>query len=969
MALGGAGGIEAASLYATVGVDIGSAVNNLARMGNEFDDANKSAERLERTTDDFGAEAREWANDFGLVAEEAAQASLKIDRLARRRDMPTAEAERLRASLDRIGREADEAGAEMAELARQGKSVDPSRSAALAAEINRVEKELKEATTQAARFDKELDEANNRGSMFGGTLAKIGGVMGALGFAGVTFGIVGMVRSMITGAAEMEKFRVQFEVLLGSAEAADARIRQLAEFGRTTPFELPEVVRASRTLEVFTKGALSAGEGLRLVGDVAAGVGMPFEEVAMWVGRMYDALQSGRPFGEATMRLQEMGAIGGEARSRIEELAEGVKSGSLTMTEAWAGVSGEFSRFSGMMERQSQTLGGQWSNLMDTINMGLTRMGEALMPLANKVIPAAIRGFGDLLNAGKPVMELVGERLVSAFEHAHLVVMTFVTVALFKLVKTLKETEGGLMAAAGGLKGFATVAAVFAIPVLGDLGDAFAAWLVEVQAGKDTLTDWQKIVMTVGQGAANKWFMNLKSMGVSVERWVAAVNDAGGNVDLALENVMNNLDPYAKTWERNMNEATRAAQNHAALVGNALRVEAIDQLQRDMQDIDDMFGSFVDSVEEVPEGIAARLKDGTVIVGENAEDLANKVTEAFEAAEAASVQAMKDMMASIVDIMSKEEVERLIEEQANSVANQWSDAGRRAVIEAELASQGVRDGLRSQDSAVVQDTINYIDTLLAQYEAMAPGALAKGELVNPALLEGVRSNLQLAQDEIADIAERLGLELDVADAAEGYGAGNIAGYVRGVESMETAANLAAQRARAQANQPLLLYDDRVHEGGKSLINSWLDGMESAWQQRYTILLGMSSYARNVLGGSLPTEGPLKGGVASGGESIIDSWFDGMGRAIGTGLSRLERGVALAADALGINPNAAMSPAYAAAGTSAAAMLGPAPPGGEGQNGGIIEMHSHLYLDSEEIAEDVTRKAYYGQPRGSVLPRN
>lgn len=45
---------------------------------------------------------------------------------------------------------------------------------------------------------------------------------------------------------------------------------------------------------------------------------------------------------------------------------------------------------------------------------------------------------------------------------------------------------------------------------------------------------------------------------------------------------------------------------------------------------------------------------------------------------------------------------------------------------------------------------------------------------------------------------------------------------------------------------------------------------------------------------------------------------------------------------------------------------PAPAGGGG--GGVTEVHTHLYLDGKEIADNVTRHQYYGRSGASRLPR-
>jgi len=173
---------------------------------------------------------------------------------------------------------------------------------------------------------------------------------------------VDLVKGAVAANSQFETFRTQFETLLGSQAAAQQRIEELAQFGVETPFELPEVVQASRLLETFGGAALATGENLRMVGDIAAGVNQPFADVAMWVGRMYDAMQSGRPFGEAAMRLQEMGALSGQARAEIERLQKAGASGA----ELWAAFNELIgSRFAGNMERLSKTLQGITSNLAD----------------------------------------------------------------------------------------------------------------------------------------------------------------------------------------------------------------------------------------------------------------------------------------------------------------------------------------------------------------------------------------------------------------------------------------------------------------------------------------------------------------------------------------------------------------------------------------------------------------------------
>ena len=75
-------------------------------------------------------------------------------------------------------------------------------------------------------------------------------------------------------------------------------------------------------LLTFAADAAFGADTLRIVGDAAAGVSAPIEEVSTWFGRMYTAIQAGRPMGEALQRLQELGLLSGVARTKMEDLSK-----------------------------------------------------------------------------------------------------------------------------------------------------------------------------------------------------------------------------------------------------------------------------------------------------------------------------------------------------------------------------------------------------------------------------------------------------------------------------------------------------------------------------------------------------------------------------------------------------------------------------------------------------------------------
>lgn len=226
------------------------------------------------------------------------------------------------------------------------------------------------------------------GSMMPGGLP-IAGIVSAAGAIGIAFKSIGK-------AAEMETAEAAFAPLLGSAKAAKDRLAELAKFAKDTPFELPEVAAASRVLQTLTKGALATSTGLTLVGDVAAGTNAPFDELSVTIGRLYDGLQSGRPVGEAMARLQELGAISGNVRSKIEALQkEGAKGG-----EVWGVAAAALHAFDGSMARLAQTWKGKLSNLSGSIDLVMAALGTPIIDGLKPFLDMAIIKIESLESAG-----------------------------------------------------------------------------------------------------------------------------------------------------------------------------------------------------------------------------------------------------------------------------------------------------------------------------------------------------------------------------------------------------------------------------------------------------------------------------------------------------------------------------------------------------------------------------------------
>lgn len=247
------------------------------------------------------------------------------------------------------------------------------------------------------------------------TMARVLGPLGLI--SGAVFGVlaamklvVGQSRLLADGlrvAASLEMKESQFRPLLGGIAQAKERVKELFQFAASTPFQIGGITEASRLLEVLTGGALSTGRGLRMVGDAAAVAGRPLEEVAMWVGRLYDQLKSGgQAIGQETMRLQQMGLVTGQARREIEELT----ASGADFATVWRRVERELARSQGGMEMLSQTMGGLQSTLQDVRDAFAAAFAGPFLEAEKDAIRSSIK----LTEALTPVVGWLGQILAVA---------------------------------------------------------------------------------------------------------------------------------------------------------------------------------------------------------------------------------------------------------------------------------------------------------------------------------------------------------------------------------------------------------------------------------------------------------------------------------------------------------------------------------------------------------------------------
>jgi hypothetical protein len=546
----------------------------------------------------------------------------------------------------------------------------------LGSTIEKLKKELgaTQGASRNAAKEFEMSFAKMAGAVAVGTAAfeafKAAGTFGLSAVTSALSGIGSAFTKSIDAAAQMETLKTAFIPLLGSADAAQNRIEELAKFAASTPFELPEIAKASRTLETLTRGALATGDGLRLVGDIAAGTNQPFEEVATTIGRLYDGLQSGRPVGEAMQRLQELGAVSGETRTQIEELSKAGKN-----TEAWLVAEEALNRFNGSMQLQSGTWTGLLSTLSDNITNAYAKFGAPIIDKLKPYLQGIIASVEILTEKAGQLGKYFAENFIAS-------------------EKSVNSFQTALNAIS-----------------TGQLGEGFSLFweslkLQTMQTGNFIINSFTAAFQTVSEIISNIFrsdgptFMLIKSAfdfvaGYVKEKVAGSLADTFSSMGPAFANIAKglrqNAEAGALSAELALQRIPVAAELAAEDIGTNL-AGSVGKFKQNLAEANTEFFNTSDQakkVSELEDGIAAKIKEGTQNRAEANEEI--KLTGTFAEKMATLEAAYKDA----VDSGNTSMADRILK--MRDTVNATEEGRKLAEKEAEKKEEALRKEEESKD--------------------------------------------------------------------------------------------------------------------------------------------------------------------------------------------------------------------------------------------------------------------------------
>lgn len=292
-----------------------------------------------------------------------------------------------------------------------------------------------------------------------------------LAAAAIATATAAMGLGAVKAAGKMEQLEIAFTTMLGNAEQAKTMLSDLQDFAQVTPFDLESVTNGSRRLLAMGFSAEQIIPVMTAVGDAAAGLGMQAEGIDRITLAMGQMAAKGKVSAEEIRQLAEAGIPAWKfiSESLGITIPEAMKRAEQSQISAAQGlnaiVAGMNSKFGGMMEAQSHTIDGMWSNLMDGISRTSISVGKDIVESfdLHKKLAKAMDFFDEFRervdNSGLRsaiIQSVPTEVVAAAFVAIDIAVVTTLIPAISKAITAFRALRKAMLATPIGL---ATIAA------------------------------------------------------------------------------------------------------------------------------------------------------------------------------------------------------------------------------------------------------------------------------------------------------------------------------------------------------------------------------------------------------------------------------------------------------------------------------------------------------------------------------
>ena len=232
-------------------------------------------------------------------------------------------------------------------------------------------------------LDKELGKVERSMSRFGSNMQNIGSTL----TQSLTLPIIGLGAASLKSFADIEKLQNGLIAIMGSSEEAGIEMEKLRKVAENPGLALPEVVKASASLQSVGMNADAARETITQFGNAVARAGGGAEQ-----------------FSGVTLALSQISAVGKVTQEDLNQIKERLPEFARVMKEEFGVVTAEGIRELGIsseefikrsvgalsnLERANGGLANTFDNLKDNVSASLAELGKSINETLNLEVVAA----------------------------------------------------------------------------------------------------------------------------------------------------------------------------------------------------------------------------------------------------------------------------------------------------------------------------------------------------------------------------------------------------------------------------------------------------------------------------------------------------------------------------------------------------------------------------------------------------
>ena len=223
-----------------------------------------------------------------------------------------------------------------------------------------------------SNLEKELGKVERSMARFGGKMQSVGTTLSE----SLTLPIIGLGAAALKSFADMEKLQNGLIAIMGSSEGAAVELEKLRKVAENPGLALPEVVKASASLQSVGMSADAARETITQFGNAVARSGGGAEQ-----------------FDGVVLALSQISAVGKVTQEDLNQIKERLPEFARVMKEEFGVVTAEGIRELGIsseefiqrsvgalsnLERANGGLGNAFDNLKDNVTNSLAELGKAI---------------------------------------------------------------------------------------------------------------------------------------------------------------------------------------------------------------------------------------------------------------------------------------------------------------------------------------------------------------------------------------------------------------------------------------------------------------------------------------------------------------------------------------------------------------------------------------------------------------